>query len=57
MRKGYEGLSNNPNVLEIRKTEALQRIIDLYDAWDKPDEAAKWRAKLPDEVNANEQDD
>ena len=32
-------------------------LADLYESWGKPDEAAQWRAKLPDEVNSNEQDD
>jgi serine/threonine protein kinase len=27
-------------------SEALERLVQLYDAWDKPDEAAKWRKKL-----------
>ena len=27
-------------------TEALERLVQLYDAWDKPDEAAKWRKEL-----------
>ncbi len=36
---------------------AQRKLVDLYDAWDKPEEAAEWRAKLPDEVNSNEQDD
>ncbi len=26
---------------------AARRLVRLYDAWGKPDEAAKWRAKLP----------
>jgi hypothetical protein len=25
----------------------LERLVKLYDAWDKPDEAAKWRKELP----------
>jgi serine/threonine protein kinase/Tfp pilus assembly protein PilF len=25
---------------------AVQRVIDLYDAWGRPDDAAKWRKKL-----------
>jgi hypothetical protein len=25
----------------------VTRTVELYDAWGKPDEAAKWRAKLP----------
>jgi hypothetical protein len=28
-----------------RKREALERIIKLYEAWDKPDQAAEWRVK------------
>jgi hypothetical protein len=27
-------------------TEALERLVHLYDAWDKPAEAAKWRKEL-----------
>ncbi len=27
-------------------------LVDLYDAWDKPDKAAEWRAKLPTEQDA-----
>jgi hypothetical protein len=29
-----------------RDSEALERLVQLYGAWDKPDEAAKWRQKL-----------
>ena len=28
-----------------RKREALERIVKLYEAWDKPEQAAEWRAK------------
>ena len=41
----------------IRTIRAVRALVDLYEAWDKPDEAAEWRAKLPDEVSSNEQDD
>jgi len=27
-------------------TRTLRRIIELYDTWGKPDNAAQWRAKL-----------
>ena len=27
-------------------------VVDLYDAWDKPELAAEWRAKLPTEQDA-----
>jgi len=26
---------------------AVPRLIDLYEAWNKPEKAEKWRAKLP----------
>ncbi len=36
--------------------EQTKRVVgylaDLYDAWDKPDKAAEWRAKLPTEQDA-----
>ena len=40
-----------------RTRKAINRLVELYDAWDKPDEAAEWRAKLSDELIPNEQDD
>ncbi len=40
---------NPPNAPYPRqkKREALQRVVSLYEAWGKPEEAEKWRAKLP----------
>jgi len=35
----------------------MNPLFILEDFWNKSDEAAEWRAKLPDEVNSNEQDD
>ena len=35
----------------------MNPLINLDEAWGKSDQAAQWRAKLPDEVNLNEQDD
>jgi hypothetical protein len=29
-----------------RLVEAAERVIRLYQAWDKPDQVARWRAKL-----------
>jgi serine/threonine protein kinase/tetratricopeptide (TPR) repeat protein len=46
---GYEGLqraSNLPNTSQNRPTLPLERLVQLYEAWGKPDEAAKWRKKL-----------
>jgi hypothetical protein len=29
-----------------RVPAALERLVQLYDAWGKPDEAARWRQEL-----------
>ena len=31
---------------DARLDEAVDQLIRLYDAWGKPDEAAKWRKEL-----------
>jgi hypothetical protein len=28
--------------------ESVKNLIDLYETWNKPEEADKWRAKLPE---------
>ena len=47
---GYDGMAQRhakiPPNAKVRLTEALDRLVHLYDAWGKPEEAAKWRAKL-----------
>ncbi|MFO0808693.1 MAG: tetratricopeptide repeat protein [Gemmataceae bacterium] len=47
--KGYEGLKARektiPPAASTRIPEALDRLLELYTATDKPDEAAKWRAE------------
>jgi len=35
-----------PPQAKVRLTEALERLVQLYEATDKPDEAARWRKKL-----------
>lgn len=37
-----------------RTKNALAQMIELYEAWDKPEKAAEWRAKLPAKVDAQE---
>ena len=32
---------------KIRLTEALERLVKLYEAWGKKDQADEWRKKLP----------
>jgi eukaryotic-like serine/threonine-protein kinase len=45
---GYEGMKQRaadiPKLGQARLSEALDRLVELYDAWGKKDEAAKWRA-------------
>jgi serine/threonine protein kinase/Tfp pilus assembly protein PilF len=49
--QGYEGLMQReekiPEKWKVHLTEAVERLVQLYDAWGKPGEAEKWRAKLP----------
>jgi eukaryotic-like serine/threonine-protein kinase len=48
--QGYEGMNKReskiPAVGQARLIEALERLVQLYDARSKPDEAARWRAEL-----------
>jgi serine/threonine protein kinase/tetratricopeptide (TPR) repeat protein len=57
LKAGYEGLKRRQAKLppqgQARLTEALQRLVQLYDAWGKPDEAARWRQRL-DALRTNE---
>ena len=47
---GYEGMKERevkiPPQGKIRLTEALERLVKLYDAWGKTDQAAEWRKTL-----------
>ena len=42
--EGYEKMTP-PEAVAYRKREALERIVELYEAWDMPDKAKEWRAK------------
>jgi eukaryotic-like serine/threonine-protein kinase len=46
---GYEGVKTReekiPPSERYRVVEAAERIIELYDAWGRPEKAAQWRAK------------
>jgi tetratricopeptide (TPR) repeat protein len=48
--QGYEGMKQRETKLapegKVRQTQALERLVQLYDAWGKKDEAAKWRKEL-----------
>ncbi len=41
--------ANIPAAAKTRLSEAIRRLVDLYTAWDKPEEAAKWREKLEED--------
>lgn len=49
---GYEGLllrlGKIPPQARVRLHEALDRLVKLYDAWDKQAEAARWRREAKD---------
>ena len=48
--EGYQGMKDHeagmyaPNRIRLR--EAAERVVRLYEAWNKPDQAAAWKAKL-----------
>jgi hypothetical protein len=44
---GYEGLSEATGAPRKQVTEALDRVIDLYETWGKPTEAAAWKKERP----------
>lgn len=48
--KGYEGMKHREKTIppqgKVRLTEALERLMQLYEATDKKGEAAKWRREL-----------
>ena len=52
--QSYQGLQQRqaslPPILNAprRITEALERLVQLYDAWGKPAQAAEWKKKLAD---------
>ena len=50
LRKGYEGMKQREKTIppqgKARLTEALERVVQLYEATGKQDEAAKWRKEL-----------
>jgi hypothetical protein len=50
LQQGYEGMKQRETKIppqgKVRLTEALERLVQLYDVWDKPDQAMKWRNEL-----------
>jgi eukaryotic-like serine/threonine-protein kinase len=54
--KGYEGMKQRkdqiPKLAMFRLTETLERLVQLYEAGNRPEEAAKWRKELADQTKA-----
>ncbi len=46
MQKGYQILEPALGADHEQSIKAIRSLADLYDAWDKPENAAEWRAKL-----------
>jgi hypothetical protein len=48
--QGYEGLKQRQDKIDprsqARPTEALERLVQLYDAWGQKDQADRWRQEL-----------
>jgi hypothetical protein len=42
---GYEGLTRGKFAPARRTAEALDRLVDLYEKWDKPEQVEVWRKK------------
>ena len=47
---GYEGMKQREKAIppqgKIRIPEAIERLVQLYEATDKKDDAARWRKEL-----------
>jgi hypothetical protein len=43
----YHDLKSSQGEQNPRTVEALQRVVALYDAWSKPDQAARFHKLLP----------
>jgi tetratricopeptide (TPR) repeat protein len=53
--QGYEGMRQReppeaPPEFKVRLGEAVERLVQLYDAWGKKDKAEEWRKKIPPEL-------
>jgi serine/threonine protein kinase/tetratricopeptide (TPR) repeat protein len=49
--QGYEGMKQRegkipPDVAKVRLTQALERLVQLYEDWGHPEKAAAWKARL-----------
>lgn len=49
--QGYEALSDNEHAPPKRVHEALARVVQFYEIWERPAEAAVWREKMQSQQN------
>jgi hypothetical protein len=45
--ESHRGLQPVYGAADEYTRDVVQGLVDLYDAWGKPEQAAAWRAKLP----------
>jgi Tetratricopeptide repeat/AAA ATPase domain len=45
--EGYETLAKTKDAPKDRLTEAIDRLIELYEKWNKPQQVESWRKKRP----------
>jgi serine/threonine protein kinase len=54
--EGYEGMKQRQAAIppqgKVRLAEAAQRLVDLYEAWGRPEQAQQWRKTLEQEKGA-----
>jgi hypothetical protein len=59
LRAGYEGMKQRETKIPANAkeslSEALERLVQLYDAWGRPEQANEWRQKL-EQANASKKD-
>ena len=50
LKAGYNGIKERESKISVmnrfRLVQAVERALELYETWGKPDEAARWQAKL-----------
>jgi len=51
--ESHDRLYEDPSAPPARTADALQRIIELYEAWGRPDQADTWRAKRARETDTD----
>ena len=49
--RDMKDLIHDHNTSVLGGAHRAHRSFDVCEVWDKPDKAAKWRAKPPDELN------